>query len=197
MVVDSLLEIHGVSLDGRAGVLEVSNRVVLLDRDGVLNVDRTDSVKSLEELEVIAGVDVAAAALAAAGYLLLVVTNQSVVGRGLLDLDTLHAINSEIDRRLGNTLRGFYVCPHTPEIGCACRKPGTRLLDEARVAWPFDPAQTWFVADADRDLEAARRAGVRPALVRTGKGAATERDHPDVPVWDDLAAFSDWLLAQP
>ncbi len=114
----------------------------------------------------------------------------------MLDLDTLHAINRELDRRLGNTLRGFYVCPHTPQSGCACRKPGTLLIEQARVAWPFEPADTWFVADADRDLEAARRAGVRPALVRTGKGAATERDHPDVPVWDDLRAFAEWLVAQ-
>ena len=196
MVVDSLLEFHEVSLDGRAAVLEVSNRVVLLDRDGVLNVDRTDSVITVEDLEVVAGAEDATAALRAAGYELLVVTNQSVVGRGRLTLDALHTINSELDRRLRNSLRGFHVCPHTPEIGCACRKPGTLLLEQARVAWPFEPAATWFVGDAPRDIEAARRVGVQPALVRTGKGAVTERDHPDVPVWDDLAAFAGWLLAQ-
>jgi D-glycero-D-manno-heptose 1,7-bisphosphate phosphatase len=70
------------------------------------------------------------------------------------------------------------------------------LIEQARIAWPFDPAQTWFVADADRDIEAARRAGVRPALVRTGKGKATEAEHPDVPAFDDLLAFATWLLAQ-
>jgi D-glycero-D-manno-heptose 1,7-bisphosphate phosphatase len=195
MVVDSLLEFHEESLDGRCAVLEVSNRVVLLDRDGVLNVDRTDSVKTVEDLEVVPGADEATARLAAAGFRLLVLTNQAVVGRGMLDLDTLHAINHELDRRLGNTLHGFYVCPHTPEMGCACRKPRTLLIEEARTAWPFDPAATWFVADADRDIEAALRAGVRPALVRTGKGAATAPQYPDVPVWDDLLAFTDWLLA--
>ncbi len=195
MVVDSLLEFHEESLDGRCAVLEVSNRVVLLDRDGVLNVDRTDSVKAVEELEVVPGADEATAALVAAGYRLLVVTNQSVVGRGLLDLDALHSINHELDRRLGNTLHGFYVCPHTPEMGCACRKPRTLLIEQANIAWPFDPAETWFVADADRDIEAAQRVGVRPALVRSGKGAATEPQFPDVPVWDDLLAFTTWLLA--
>jgi D-glycero-D-manno-heptose 1,7-bisphosphate phosphatase len=194
MVVDSLLEFHEDSLDGRCAVLEVSNRVVLLDRDGVLNVDRTDSVKSVEDLEVVPGVDEATAALSTAGYRLLVITNQSVVGRGLLDLDTLHAINDELDRRVGNRLHGFYVCPHTPEMGCACRKPRTRLIEQARTAWPFEPADTWFVADADRDVEAALRAGVRPALVRTGKGVATESARPDVPAWDDLLAFTTWLL---
>ncbi len=196
MVVDSLLQVHEESLDWPTVVLEVSNRVVLLDRDGVLNVDRSDSVKSVEELTVLPGAADATAALRAAGYLLLVLTNQSVVGRGLLGLDELHIINSELDRRLGDTLHGFYVCPHTPEAGCACRKPGTLLFVQARVAWPFDPGQTWFVADADRDIEAARRAGVKPALVRTGKGAATERAFPEVPAWDDLAAFTDWLLRQ-
>jgi D-glycero-D-manno-heptose 1,7-bisphosphate phosphatase len=79
---------------------------------------------------------------------------------------------------------------------CACRKPGTLLLEQARVAWPFEPAETWFVADAERDIEAARRAGVRPALVRTGKGRATEQLALDVPVWEDLAAFAEWLLAR-
>jgi D-glycero-D-manno-heptose 1,7-bisphosphate phosphatase len=69
------------------------------------------------------------------------------------------------------------------------------LIEQARVAWPFDPASTWFVADADRDIEAAQRAGVQPALVRTGKGADTERRHADVPTFDDLVAFTDWLLA--
>ena len=131
-----------------------------------------------------------------AGYRLLVITNQAAVGRGLLDLDTLHPINSELDRRLGNTLHGFYVCPHTPEMGCACRKPGTLLIEQARVAWPFDPAETWFVADADRDIEAAaRRCAARARPHRQGR--ATEPRFPGVPVWDDLLAFSSWLLAQP
>jgi D-glycero-D-manno-heptose 1,7-bisphosphate phosphatase len=194
MVVDSLLEVHEPSLDWRTVVLEVSNRVVLLDRDGVLNVDRTDSVKSVAELRIIPGVIEATDALRAAGYTLLVVTNQAVVGRGLLSLQGLHAINSELDRQLRNPLHGFYVCPHTPEAACPCRKPATRLIETARVAWPFDPAETWFVVDADRDIEAAQRAGVRPALVRTGKGAETEARHPDVPVWDDLLAFTEDLL---
>ncbi|MGZ4689302.1 MAG: D-glycero-alpha-D-manno-heptose-1,7-bisphosphate 7-phosphatase [Acidimicrobiia bacterium] len=197
MVVDSLLEVHKESLDWPTAVLEVSNRVVLLDRDGVLNVDRTDSVKSLNDLEVLPGAAEATRALHDAGYRLLVVTNQAVVGRGLLSLDALHVINAELDHRLGDTIDGFYACPHTPEMGCSCRKPEPLLIETARVAWPFDPAETWFVVDADRDIDAARRAGVRPALVRTGKGAATEPRHPDVPAWDDLLAFTHWLLDQP
>jgi D-glycero-D-manno-heptose 1,7-bisphosphate phosphatase len=178
-------------------VVEVSNRVVLLDRDGVLNVDRSDSVTRLEELEVQPGAPEATRRLRDAGYRLLVITNQAVVGRGELDLDLLHTINQELDRRLGGTLDGFYVCPHTPDAGCACRKPGIRLLEHARAAWPHDPAATWFVVDAERDVEAARRAGCRPALVRTGKGRATEPTVTGVPAWDDLLAFTQRLLANP
>ena len=178
-------------------MVEVSNRVVLLDRDGVLNVDRSDSVTRLEELEVQLGAPEATQRLRDAGYRLLVITNQAVVGRGDLDPDLLHDIHQELDRRLGGTLDGFYVCPHTPDVGCACRKPGIRLLEHARAAWPHDPVETWFVVDAERDVEAARRAGCRPALVRTGKGRATEPAVTDVPAWDDLLAFTNWLLANP
>jgi D-glycero-D-manno-heptose 1,7-bisphosphate phosphatase len=175
-------------------VVEVSNRVVLLDRDGVLNVDRSDSVRHVDELEVQPGAVEATGLLRDAGYRLLVITNQAVVGRGQLDLDTLHELHRELDRRLGGTLDGFYVCPHTPDAGCACRKPGILLLELAQQAWPHERAETWFVADAARDVEAARRAGCRPALVRTGKGRASEPMLPDVPTWDDLLAFTHALL---
>jgi D-glycero-D-manno-heptose 1,7-bisphosphate phosphatase len=162
----------------------------------VLNRDRSDSVKAVDELEVEPGAPEATRLLRDAGYELLVVTNQSVVGRGLLDLATLHDIHEELDRRLGGTLSGFYVCPHTPEAGCACRKPGTDLLQQACIAFPFEPTDTWFVVDAARDVEAARRARCRPALVRTGKGRATEPLVADVPVFDDLLTFARWLLAR-
>lgn len=178
-------------------MVEVSNRVVLLDRDGVLNVDRSDSVTHLEELEVQPGAAEATGLLQAAGYRLLVITNQAAVGRGRLDVNALHEINRELDRRLGGTLDGFYVCPHTPDAGCACRKPGIRLLEQAREVWPHEPAETWFVVDAERDVEAARRAGCRPALVRTGKGRATEPMLTGIPAWDDLLTFTRWLLANP
>jgi D-glycero-D-manno-heptose 1,7-bisphosphate phosphatase len=161
----------------------------------VLNRDRSDSVKGLDELEIEPGAPEATRLLRQAGYELLVVTNQSAVGRGLLTLETLHDIHEELDRRLGGTLSGFYVCPHTPEAGCACRKPGTLLLEQACIAVPFEPGETWFVVDAARDVEAARRAGCRPALVRTGKGRATEPMlDGDVPVHNDLLAFARWLL---
>jgi D-glycero-D-manno-heptose 1,7-bisphosphate phosphatase len=160
----------------------------------VLNRDRSDSVRGLDQLEVEPGAPEATRLLRDAGYELLVVTNQSVVGRGLLSLEALHDIHEELDRRLGGTLSGFYVCPHTPESRCACRKPGIQLLQQACIAVPFTASETWFVVDAARDVEAARRAGCRPALVRTGKGRATESLVTDVPVYDDVLAFARWLV---
>ncbi len=190
MFANSFFEVHAASLDGTVTVLEGSNRVILLDRDGVLNIDRVDSVKALEEIEIETGAVDGSARLAAAGFTLAVVTNQSAVGRGWMSRTTLDAVNADIDRRLGGTLTHWYICDHAPTAGCRCRKPDTLLLEHAHRDLDFDPDETWFVGDAGRDIEAARRFGVRPALVRTGKGADTAAEYPDVPVWDDLDAFA-------
>lgn len=184
------------SLDGLVKVLESNNRVVLLDRDGVLNIDRPGSVTSLAELELETGARAGAGLLAAAGYRLLVVSNQACVGRGQLDAATLEAINAELDRRLGGVVAEFFVCPHAAEDGCDCRKPRTALLERAQAAWGFKPADTWFVGDDGRDIEAAEQFGCRPALLMTGKGPATRDHHPSVPVWDDLHAFARWLTEE-
>ncbi len=196
MFANSFFEVHAASLDGTGTVLEGSNRVILLDRDGVLNVDRADSVKTLEELEIETGAVDGSARLSAAGFTLAVVSNQSAVGRGWMSRTVLDAVNAEIDRRLGGTLTHWYICDHPPSEGCRCRKPGTLLLEQAHQELGFDPGQTWFVGDAGRDIEAARRFGVQPALVRTGKGVRTASENPDVPVWDDLDAFARWVIAR-
>lgn len=169
--------------------------VVLLDRDGVLNVDRADSVTSVADLELVSGAREGTARLSAAGYTLVVVTNQACVGRGQLAERELHEINAELDRRLGGVISDWLVCPHTAAQACECRKPRTQLLDRARDAWGFDPAATWFVGDDDRDVEAAQRFGCRPALVRTGKGARTAAARFDVPIFEDLSGFAAALAA--
>jgi D-glycero-D-manno-heptose 1,7-bisphosphate phosphatase len=178
-------------------VLEGSNLVILVDRDGVLNVDRVDSVRSLADLEVEAGAVEGCRRLHAAGYRLAVVTNQSAVGRGQMTRPTLDAVNAALDERLGHLIDGWFVCDHGPGDGCRCRKPGTLLLEQAQARYGFDPAATWFVADAPRDVEAARAYGCRPAIVRTGKGAATAAGYPDVPAFRDLAEFAERLLTDP
>ena len=107
-----------------------------------------------------------------------------------MDRAALDAVNTELNRRLGGAIDHWYVCDHGPDDGCRCRKPDTLLLEQAQAELGFTPADTWFVADAGRDIEASRRFGCRPALVRTGKGAATAAEYPDLPAWADLAAFA-------
>lgn len=178
-------------------MLEGSNHWILLDRDGVLNVDTADSVKSLDELEIEPGAALGCEILRTAGYRLAVITNQSAVGRGHMTLATLCAVNDELDRALGGVIDRWYICPHAPDDGCRCRKPDTLLFEQARADLGFNPADTWFVGDAPRDLAAARRFGCRAALVLSGKGAATAAssasDDPNIPTWTDLEAFAVWL----
>lgn len=165
--------------------------MILLDRDGVLNVDQESSVRSLADLAVERGAVEGCTRLKAAGHELVVITNQSAVGRGWMTRATLDEVNTELDRRLGGLIDAWYVCPHAPDDGCACRKPGTLLLEQARADRGFDPAATWFVVDATRDVEAAQAFGCRPALVRTGKGPSAIAAFPEIPAFDDLAAFAD------
>lgn len=166
--------------------------VVLLDRDGVLNLDRPASVRSIADLEVVPGAAAATARLVAAGYTLVVVTNQAWLARTDTPQAALDEIDAELDRRLGGTIAAFFVCPHGDDDDCECRKPRPGLLEQARAAYGFDPASSWFVVDDARDLEAARSFGCRAALVRTGKGAATEAaaEAAGVPAFDDLDAFA-------
>lgn len=171
--------------------------MILLDRDGVLNVDRTDSVRSVDDLTLEEGARDGCRLLRRAGFRLAVVTNQSAVGRGWMTAAVLDAVNAELDHRLGGVVDAWYVCPHAPDAGCRCRKPDVLLLEQARADLGFDPATTWFVADADRDVEAAHRFGCRVALVRTGKGAAAIAAHPDVPAFDHLADFARSVVRPP
>ncbi len=164
--------------------------MILLDRDGVLNIDRVNSVRTLADLDIETGAIEGCRLLKDAGYPLGVISNQSAVGRGWMTVDDLDAVNAELDRRLGGVIDAWFVCPHGPDDGCRCRKPGTLLLEQARDAFGFDPGATWFVADAARDVVAAQRFGCRPALVRTGKGAAAIAAYPEVPAFADLADFA-------
>jgi D-glycero-D-manno-heptose 1,7-bisphosphate phosphatase len=164
--------------------------VILLDRDGVLNVDRADSVRTIADLELEAGALEGCRLLHDAGYPLVVVSNQSAVGRGWMSASDLEAVNDALDRRLGGLIDAWFVCTHGPDEGCRCRKPGTLLLEQAHEAFGFAPAATWFVVDAERDVAAAQAFGCRPALVRTGKGAAAVAAHPELPAFADLADFA-------
>jgi D-glycero-D-manno-heptose 1,7-bisphosphate phosphatase len=167
-------------------------RYILLDRDGVINRDLPGSVCRVADFDPLPGALEAIVELNRKGYRVLVLTNQSCVGRGELDppeLQAIHRLMRKLVVDAGGRIDGIYVCPHTEEDGCDCRKPRPGLIEQARSAHGFDPATTWLVGDASRDIAAARSAGCRPALVRTGKGASSAA-HTEASMFDDLAQFA-------
>jgi D-glycero-D-manno-heptose 1,7-bisphosphate phosphatase len=151
----------------------MANNAVFLDRDGVINRDRADYVKSWEEFEFLPGVLEAFRLLARGPHRIIVVSNQSAIGRGLVSreaVDEIHARMTEAVRRSGGRIDAVYYCPHRPEADCLCRKPRPGLLLKAARELGIDLAGSWLIGDDLRDLESAVAAGVRPVLVRTGHG---------------------------
>jgi D-glycero-D-manno-heptose 1,7-bisphosphate phosphatase len=179
--------------------LPPKTRHVILDRDGVLNREPPDLsfVLSAAQFHWLPGARAALALLHAAGMRLSVASNQSAVGRGLMDLAQLDGIMAHMRAGAadgGGAIDAVFYCPHAPDAGCDCRKPQPGLIDAAVKAAGIDAGQTLFVGDAVRDVEAALAAGVAPVLVRTGKGSDTElqlqqRGIP-VPVFADLLQFA-------
>ncbi len=173
---------------------------VFLDRDGTLNVERADYVKSVDELVLLPGVLDALARLAALNLPLILVTNQSAIGRGIVSNHQVERIHDHL-RSMVHAAQGridaVYLCPHPPEAGCECRKPKPGLLLAAANDWRLDLARCAFIGDSMADLGAARAVGCQPILVRTGRQAQQldELAHqdPDVVLVDDLSAAVDWL----
>lgn len=175
--------------------------LIILDRDGVINHDSEDYIRTPEEWVPIPGSLEAMGRLYAAGYRLAVATNQSGIGRGLLTRERLAQIHARMlaaVRAHGGDIEGIFVCPHTPEDGCGCRKPAPGLLHQIGSTLNVSLSGVYFVGDSERDVLAARSVAAVPVLVRTGKGARSLGASPaleGVVVFDDLAAFADALLA--
>lgn len=179
-------------------------RVVVLDRDGVINADSPDYIKSVDEWLPLPGSIEAIARLSHQGYRIGIATNQSAISRGLLSLSTLNAIHARLRQLvavLGGQIELIAFCPHGPEADCPCRKPKPGMLLEIAERFGVDPEEMMFVGDSARDLDAARAAGVTPILVLTGNGSATVERGGDslagVSVFADLEAFADHLLERP
>ena len=177
-------------------------RAVILDRDGVLNEER-NYLHRVEDFVLLPGVPAALGRLAAAGFLLFVVTNQSGIGRGYFtqdDVDKLHAhLRAQLSRERVS-LRKIYVAPEAPDQPSRGRKPSPQFLFDARDEYRLDLAQSFMIGDKLTDLECGWNAGVkRSILVRTGYGAKTETESAgqlrDAPVVDDLSAAAEWILA--
>lgn len=177
-------------------------KLVILDRDGVINEDSDDYIKSVDEFIPYPDSLDAIVRLNQAGYLVAVATNQSGIGRGYYDENTLKAMHEKLAQQLDR--RGGHIdyiawCPHRPDQDCDCRKPRPGLLQQ--IARHFDTSLNGvtMVGDKPADIAAARAAGARPVLVRTGKGERTlarQSGLEGVPVYASLSVFVDDFLSQ-
>ena len=169
-------------------------KLIILDRDGVINHDSDQYIKSPEEWKPISGSLAAIARLNQAGYRVVVATNQSGIGRGLFETDTLIAIHDKMLKALaqvGGRIDAVFFCPHTNADHCDCRKPKPGMLRDIAARFNADLAGVPAVGDSLRDLQAAVAVGAQPILVLTGKGRKTADDPalpPDTLVFPDLAA---------
>jgi len=153
-------------------------KLVVLDRDGVINLDSDQYIKSPEEWTPIPGSLEAIARLTQAGFRVVVATNQSGLGRGLFDMATLNAMHNKMHKavnQLGGRIDAVFFCPHAQDAGCACRKPQPGMLLEIAERYKLALADVPVIGDSLRDLQAASAAGARPVLVLTGKGEKTLR----------------------
>lgn len=177
-------------------------KLIILDRDGTINQDSDDYIKSPDEWIPIPGSIEAIGKLTRAGYRVVVATNQSGVSRGLYNMDTLNHIHAKMINETkdhGGEIDGIFFCPHGPDDHCDCRKPKPGLFNEIAARLKTNLSGIYAVGDSERDVIAARDGGAIPVLVRTGKGERTlakpEKDSLEgVPVFDDLASFTDSLL---
>ena len=169
--------------------------MIIIDRDGVINHDSDDYIKSPEEWVPIPGSLEAISRLKKAGYLVTIATNQSGIARGLFSEQALQDIHAKMTKMLamrGASIDGIYYCPHGPQANCICRKPKPGLLIKIAKDFDIDLTQTPFVGDNISDIKAAVMAQAKPILLRTGKGEQVMQNNPEaanVPVYDDLAHF--------
>lgn len=175
-------------------------KLLILDRDGVINQDSDAYIKSLDEWIPIPGAIAAIAQLSKAGWTLAVATNQSGISRGYYDLTTLNSMHArlrELVAEQGGELGLIVFCPHGPDEGCNCRKPKPGMLRQIAQHYGVDLHGTWFVGDSRGDLDAALAVDCQPVLVKTGKGerTLTQQLPEGTLVFDDLAAVAAHLLS--
>jgi len=179
------------------------NKLVILDRDGVVNFDSDEYVKSADEWLPIPGSIEAITRLSKAGFKVAIATNQSGVGRGYYDEFALQAMNQkmlDLVTAANGCIHAIAYCPHLPDAGCDCRKPAPGMIYQIEKMLDHPVQGAYFVGDSLKDIQAAQAANCIPILVTTGKGSKTlitlaETVYADTPVFIDLAAFVDNLLA--
>lgn len=179
-------------------------RAVFLDRDGTINENRADHVKSLDEFILLPGVLAALQRLSSSDLSVIIISNQSVINRGLAPALAVGQINEhlvKLVRAAGGRIDGVYICPHRPDERCSCRKPRPGLLEQAQRDHKLQISGSYVVGDAATDVELAQAANCRPALVLTGRGASqlqqmSARQRQGVYIAHDLQQAVDWILEQ-
>ena len=175
-------------------------KLVILDRDGVINYDSEHFIKSPAEWKPLPGSLEAIAKLTQAGYRVVAATNQAGIDRGLFDMDTLNAMHNKMHRAaqtLGGRIDAVFYCPHAADANCGCRKPRPGMLQRIAGCFNTDLTGVPAIGDSLRDLEAAAAVGARPMLVLTGKGERTQAQEalPEgTLVFADLAAAVEHIL---
>lgn len=157
-------------------------KAVFLDRDGTL-IEEVNFLSRVEDLAVFPFTREALTRLKDAGFLIVVVTNQSGIGRRIYDEDAMHAIHAEMQSQLDGMIDGFYFCPHLPGDACNCRKPGLGMIESAMSDFPIDLKESWIIGDKKIDVETGGVAGMRSAMVMTGYGSThykTLDSEPDI-----------------
>ena len=181
-------------------------KLVILDRDGTINADSLEYIKSPDEWTPLPGALEAIARLNHAGWHVAVASNQSGLGRGLFDVAVLNAMHAKLHKMLaavGGRVDAIFYCPHTPDDKCHCRKPEPGLFEQIGERYGIDLKGVPVVGDALRDVVAGSAAGCQPHLVLTGHGSQySGRTLPDTfpagtRVHSDLSGFVDWLLSKP
>ena len=175
-------------------------KLVILDRDGVINFDSEHFIKSPAEWKPIPGSLEAIARLSQAGYRVVIATNQSGIGRGLFDMDTLNAIHEKMHRAVqaqGGRIDAVFYCPHASAANCTCRKPRPGMFERIGACFNADLSGAYAIGDSLRDLQASAAVGALPILVLTGKGEKTLAEG-NLPagtlVFNDLTAAVEHIL---
>lgn len=152
---------------------EAVRKAVFLDRDGTL-IEEVNFLSDPEQVSLFSGTVEALKLLRSKGFLLIVVTNQSGVGRGLFNEDSVASVHSRIQELTGDLIDAFYFCPHLPDEGCECRKPSDGMLRSAVDDFKIDLAQSWMIGDKSLDVMTGLGVGMKSILVRTGYGSEHE-----------------------
>lgn len=169
---------------------------VFIDRDGTL-IEEVNFLSRVQDLEVFSFTPKAIRMLKDRGFLVIVVTNQSGIGRNIYTETDMHAIHAKIQRELGDSIDAFYFCPHLPCDGCECRKPGLGMIEAARRDFDIDMTRSWMIGDKKIDVETGFKAEIKTAMVRTGYGSQHVNDmerSPDIIAVDLLNAVELLLL---